>query len=488
MNKANEYLKEIDNVIANGKFKDNWESLSAFKTPSWYREGRFGIFIHWGVYSVPAYYNEWYPRLMYIKGQKSNLHHAKTYGMDFEYRHFIEQFKPERFNADEWAEIFKKSGAKYIMPVGEHHDGVKMYASDLNPWNMQKLNGRDYMAELHNACDNVGLGFLMSNHRAEHYWFFNGARKFYPESEISKNLYPDLYGPAFMPKSGNINKTDKEIFPTEEYVKEWLVTACEMIDKNKPLAVYFDWWIQKDEFRPYLKKFAAYYYNRGIEWGKEVCIFYKWGALFDGCGVFDVERGQIDGVSHKLWQNDTAIAKNSWGYTEGNQFKTPASIIRNMIEVFSKNGCYMLNVGPKADGTICEEEKNVLLEIGKWLEVNGEAVYNSHPFEVCPFEGKKSKNGSFKESKKFSKKDFCFTARPRKIYVFPMGKTIFTNIKIKSLRRANEGGIRYLIKKISILGEENSSLSFSQNSKFLEVNLGRKIDNEIPKCICIEVE
>ena len=97
---------------------------------------------------------------MYIKGQKSNLHHAKTYGMDFEYRHFIEQFKPERFNADEWAEIFKKSGAKYIMPVGEHHDGVKMYASDLNPWNMQKLNGRDYMAELHNACDNVGLGYL----------------------------------------------------------------------------------------------------------------------------------------------------------------------------------------------------------------------------------------------------------------------------------------------------------------------------------------
>lgn len=134
------------------------------------------------------------------------------------------------------------------------------------------------------------------------------------------------------------------------------------------------------------------------------------------------------------------------------------------------------------------KKKNVLLEIGKWLEVNGEAVYNSHPFEVCPFEGKKSKNGSFKESKKFSKKDFCFTARPGKIYVFPMGKTIFTNIKIKSLRRANEGGIRYLIKKISILGEENSSLSFSQNSKFLEVNLGRKIDNEIPKCICIEVE
>ena len=487
MDKMNDYLKTIDEVIENGKFKDNWESLSQFQVPSWYQQGRFGIFIHWGVFSVPATQSEWYPRLMYIKGQKSNFHHAKTYGMNFEYRQLIDSFKPDKFNADEWADIFKKSGAKYIMPVGEHHDGVKMYASELNRWNMQELNGRDYMAELHTACDKAELGFLMSNHRAEHYWFFNGARKFYPDSEVSKNLYPDLYGPAFMPKSKNIDKTDQEIFPTEEYVKEWLVTACEMIDKNKPLAVYFDWWIHKDEFRPYLKKFAAYYYNRGMEWGKEVCIFYKWGALFDGCGVFDVERGQIDGVSRELWQNDTAIAKNSWGYTEGNQFKTPAEIIRNMIEVFSKNGCYMLNVGPKADGTICEEEKNVLLEIGKWLEVNGEAVYGSQPFEVCPFEGKKSKNGSFKESKKFSKKDYCFTARPGKIYVFPMGKNLPETLKIKALRHSNEHGIRYKIEKIHILGEERS-LSYNQSEKILEINLGKKYQNEIPMCICIEVE
>ncbi|MDE6766883.1 MAG: alpha-L-fucosidase, partial [Eubacterium sp.] len=409
------------------------------------------------------------------------------YGMNFEYRNFIDMFKPEKFNADEWIELFKKSGAKYIMPVGEHHDGIKMYASELNRWNMQELNGRDYMEELHTACDKADLGFLISNHRAEHYWYFNGARRFYPDSEVAKDLYPDLYGPAFMPKSKNIYKTDKEMFPSEDFVKEWLVTACEMIDKNKPLAVYFDWWIHKDEFRPYLKKFAAYYYNRGIEWGKEVCIFYKWGALFDGCGVFDVERGQIDGAARELWQNDTAIAKNSWGYTEGNQFKTPAEIIRNMIEVFSKNGCYMLNVGPKADGTICDEEKNVLLEIGKWLDINGEAVYGSQPFEVCPFEGKKSKNGSFKESKKFSKKDFCFTARPGKIYIFPMGKNLPETIKIKALRHANEQGIRYKIENIHILGEQHS-LSYTQSEKILEINLGKKYSNEIPMCICIDVE
>ena len=129
-----------------------------------------------------------------------------------------------------------------------------------------------------------------------------------------------------------------------------------------------------------------------------------------------------------------------------------------MIEVFSKNGCYMLNVGPMANGRICEEEKSVLLEIGKWMEQNGSAVYGSYPFEVCSFEGRKSKNGSFKENKKFSSKDFCFTAGAGKIYVFPMGKVIPEKIKIKSLRKANEGGIKYKIKKINIA--KNLIISF----------------------------
>lgn len=488
MKEIDSYLEKIDAVIKSGKFKDNWGSLSQFKIPSWYREGRFGIFIHWGVYSVPAFFNEWYPRLMYKKGQPACAHHNKKYGREFEYRHFIKDFRPEKFNAEEWVDLFKKSGAKYIMPVGEHHDGIKMYESSLNRWNMMELNGRDYISELHSACDKADLGFMISNHRAEHFWFFNGARKYFPESEVAQNKYPDLYGPACLPQSGNEDKYDSEITADESYLKEWLATACEMIDRNKPIAVYFDWWVHNDEFRPYLKKFLAYYYNRGIEWGKEVCVFYKWGALFDGCGVFDVERGQIDGISRKLWQNDTAIAKNSWGFTEGNKFKTPGEIIRNMIEVFSKNGCYMLNVGPMSDGRICEEEKNVLLEIGKWMEINGSAVYGSYPFEVCCSEGRKKKNGSFKENKKFSSKDFCFTAGAGKIYAFPMGKIISETVKIKSLRNANEGGIRYKIKRIYLLGSENTSLPFSQDSKSLTVNIGQKINNEIPKCICIEVE
>ncbi len=94
-----------------------------------------------------------------------------------------------------------------------------------------------------------------------------------------------------------------------------------MIDGLEPYAVYFDWWIYMSEFKPYIKKFLAYYYNRALEWKKEVGVFYKWGSIMPGCAIYDVERGQIDGIATELWQNDTAIAKNSWGYTENNSFK-----------------------------------------------------------------------------------------------------------------------------------------------------------------------
>ena len=114
MDNIHEYLKRIDEVIENGKFKDSWESLSQFKVPAWYRERRFGIFIHWGVFSVPACESEWYPRLMYKKETKSNLHHIKRYGKNFEYRQMVDLFKPEKFNAEEWVE-FSKGAARDIL-------------------------------------------------------------------------------------------------------------------------------------------------------------------------------------------------------------------------------------------------------------------------------------------------------------------------------------------------------------------------------------
>ena len=136
-----EYRKQIEKVIKDGIYKDNWQSLSSHKTPEWYYRDKFGIFIHWGIYSVPAYGSEWYSRAMYDPNCREFEHHIKTYGTQnkFGYKDFIPMFKAEKFSAEEWISLFKKAGAKFVMPVCEHHDGFAMYATEFNRWNAKAM-------------------------------------------------------------------------------------------------------------------------------------------------------------------------------------------------------------------------------------------------------------------------------------------------------------------------------------------------------------
>ena len=145
------YLNEIDRVIEAGPYKADWNSLSGHPVPEWFRNGKFGIFIHWGVYSVPAFGSEWYSRNMYIQGSPEFEHHVKTYGphKDFGYKDFIPMFKAEKFDASEWAQLFQDAGAKYVVPVAEHHDGFQMYRSDISHWNAYEMGPkRDTLGEL----------------------------------------------------------------------------------------------------------------------------------------------------------------------------------------------------------------------------------------------------------------------------------------------------------------------------------------------------
>lgn len=167
--KKEEYLSLIDEVIAQGPYTDTWDSLCEHPTPKWYARDKFGIFIHWGVYSVPAFGNEWYPRNMYVKGSKENLHHIEKYGTldKFGYKDFIPQFKAEKFDPKEWAALFKEAGAKFVVPVAEHHDGFQMYASDLCRWNAAEMGPkRDILGELKTEVEKEGMVLGASSHRA----------------------------------------------------------------------------------------------------------------------------------------------------------------------------------------------------------------------------------------------------------------------------------------------------------------------------------
>ena len=168
-----QYLKTIEEVIARGPYRDNWESLSRYRVPAWYQDIKFGIFIHWGVYSVPAFNNEWYPRNMYIQGSPEYEHHIATYGphSKFGYKDFIPMFKAEKWQPEKWAQLFKQAGAQYVVPVAEHHDGFQMYKSDISHWNSYEMGPhRDVLGELHAACKAEGIAPGASSHRIEH-WF-----------------------------------------------------------------------------------------------------------------------------------------------------------------------------------------------------------------------------------------------------------------------------------------------------------------------------
>ena len=339
-------LEKIAKGIEDGPFEASWDSLEAYEFPDWYMDGKFGIFIHWGPYCVPAFGNEWYARRMYVEGTKEYEHHRATFGPqdEFGYKDFIPMFKAEKYDAQAWAKLFKDAGAKFVVPVAEHHDGFQMYASELSKWNAAEMGPkRDVVGELAEAVRAEDMVFGVSSHRAEHWWFMNGGNHF--PSDVQDPEYADFYGPA----KGHGRPTEQyyDNSPDEEYLNDWLLRTCEIIDKYQPQLIWFDWWIQNMAFKPYLKKFAAYYYNAGAEWGKGVAVNHKYDAFPAGVTVFDIERGQVRRTHGLFWQNDTSVSKNSWGYIEGHDYKVANDIIGDLIDVVAKNGALLLNIGPR---------------------------------------------------------------------------------------------------------------------------------------------
>lgn len=470
------YLKQIDEVIAKGPYCDNWASLSNHPVPKWYQDAKFGVFIHWGVFSVPAFGYEWYPRHMYIPGREEYEHHQKTYGSPdaFGYKDFIPLFRAEKWNPHQWMELFSKAGARYVMPVAEHHDGFQMYDSDLSGWNAVRMGPcRDVLGELKEAAAEYDITFCTSSHRAEHYWYFNGGTQI--PSDVTDPANAGLYGPAvYDPQLADPFPQDTHrpdcAPPDQDFLEDWLARTCELIDRYQPAAIYFDWWILNLAFKPYLKKFAAYYYNRALEWNKEVTVFYKYNAFAYTTAIYDIERGQMNQISPRAWQTDTAIAKNSWGYTEHNDYKKAEDIICDLVDVVSKNGCMLLNVGPKADGTITEEETEVLLQIGRWLEQNGEGIYGATFWRTCGEGPTQIPDGHFSDTlrRPYTDEDIRYTYKNGAVYAFLMKPSAKGYAVLTAFATPANGEDDLTFSEVTLLGSE-MPVSFTRDAGGLRI-------------------
>lgn len=373
--------------------------------PEWFQDAKFGIYYHWGVFSVPAFGNEWYPRNMYVGGSNENNHHKAVYGDPsvWPYQNFINgardkagnwvQFAPKlksaggSFDPNEWAQLFADAGAKFAGPVAEHHDGFSMWNSTANEWNSVRTGPQLDLLRLHaDAIRAKGLKLVTALHHAYH---FNGYYDHVPNqpTESLRRLFGQ-----------NGRAAENQL---------WYDKLREVVDGYQPDLVYQDFDLNLVDESQRLN-FLSHFYNQAVAWNKDVVASYKDG--FDTRGeVFDFERGGPGDILNPYWLTDDSISSSSWCYTVGIGYYSVKAMLHSLIDRISKNGTMLLNIAPMADGTIPSGQRTILLGIGDHLKRFGESLYATRAWAVYGEGPTKMGGGSFTTPVEGTSTDIRFT-------------------------------------------------------------------------------
>lgn len=459
----------VEPLESGGKFEPNWTSLQQFTPPDWFRDAKFGIYCHWGPYSVPAYKTEWYSHHMYRKDHPIRAYHEATYGSvaEFGYKDFIPLFTAEKFDADEWAELFAKAGAKFGGPVSEHADGFAMWDSQLTDWDAKDRGPkRDIVGEMAIALRKRGLKFIATYHR---HWMYAWYPTWDEKTDAGNSEYAGLYGPKVPKGTFVMAKHSTDPLPDQAFNQEWYDRITEVVDKYEPDLVWFD---NKMDIidEAYRLKFLSYYYNAGWHQNREVVATYKFQDLQPGSAVIDLERSRMGEAKEYPWLTDDSIDWNSWSHIQNPNYKSTNRLIDVLIDIVSKNGCLLLNITPQANGEIPQPVQARLLEMGAWLSTNGEAIYGTRPWKIYGEGPTKIVEGhlSERQNQDHSAEDIRYTTKEDVLYALMLdwpGETA----TLPALKK-NGSYYKKKIDRVQLLGTA-TALNWKQTDEGLVIQL-----------------
>jgi alpha-L-fucosidase len=456
------------------RFQPTLESLHQYQCPEWFRDAKFGIYLHWGPYSV-AERECWFPRLMYVDGYEEHEWFRKKFGDvgKFGYKDLIPLWKGENFDPDRLVRLFKRAGARYVTPVAVHHDNFDLWDSQYHRWNSVEMGPKkDITGMWREAVLRHGLRFGVTTHLAWSYswWGVNkGADHQGPQAGVPYDgndpKYADLY---HLP---NGERGYYPINPTARWRFEWALRTMDLIDKYHPDLLYFDGAIPfngVDKARTGMEV-IAYYYNRSIQWhdGKlEGVMTIKQGSdgLYDEhVATLDLERTTSSEIRKAPWQTDDSIGP--WAYKQGAKYKSVDEIVDQLVDIVSKNGNLLLNVPPRADGTLDQETEAILNGIGEWMDVNGEAIYSTRPWRIA-------EEGALR-----------FTKKGHTLYAIALEKPSDTLV-IRALGKVSQ---KQAIRSISLLGSEET-IRWKQSPDHLEISVPAKLASSYAWAFKIELD
>lgn len=473
-------------------YEPNWNSLRKHQTPQWLKDAKFGIYSHLTLRTLSN-----------VEGNKDKMPHE-----------LINDFKLEKFNAAEWAEMFKNAGAKFAGPVAWHGSGMVHWESDLTDFNTVKMGPKiDIVGSLKKEIKARDMKFITSYHSG--YWYKNALREMRPEYYAPK--YKDLYGPVHdidrRDSITNKNHIEKQEKRSQEFMDEWLAKMNEAITKYQPDITWVDTNFGGsmrarnkgfykngrliDDKEIYLggfsesheRRYISHFYNTGEQTGNEVEFVYKEYDVPPGVGMRNFENGLIDELTYDVWMTDIDICSpTSWFYKDNVPIRSANEIVDILVDVVSKNGVLLLNIPPKPDGSFADYMKKEVNEVGDWLAKNGEAIYGTMPWMIFG-EGpsRLKETGHYSErypnNAVYNEKDIRFTQKDNFLYAICLGNPD-NEITIKTL--GNRGKLfEGDIKSISLLGN-NKKLEYEHKPYGLTIKLPTRQTEE--KAVVFKIE